>query len=277
MIIGFHIPKQKTFLETVQQIPKLCASENTNINAAQIFTSSPKNFDTVIIDDDDAKKTKKYLKKHDFPLFVHGKYIINLANPKPFGYHVYSKQLQNSAKIGGKGCIVHMGKSTTLTIDDALNNMENNLKKAMKKAPEGIVILETSSGAGTEMLSKLPDLHKFYKRFKGDYKERIRFCIDTCHIFAAGYDISSTDGAFNFLKLWKKLFGFKTLAVIHLNDSKGKLGSRVDRHEAIGKGEIGYEGLIFFCKFAKERNIPLILERGSKACCEEVNEIRELS
>ena len=277
LIIGFHIPKEKTFLATVQQIPIVCKSAGiSNITTAQIFTSSPKNFDIAKIDDKDAKATEKYLKDHDFPLFVHGKYVINLASPKAFGYHVYSGQLRNAFKIGAEGCIVHMGKSTTQTIDEALDNMENNLRKAMAKAPEGTVILETSSGSGSEMLSQIPDLHKFYRRFKAKNNKKIQFCIDTCHIFAAGYDIRTSAGAFSFLKMWKKFFGYKKLAVIHLNDSRGALGSRVDRHAPIGKGEIGYGGLVFFSRFAKENKIPLILERGSTACCEEVKEIREM-
>lgn len=271
MIIGFHIPKQKTFLETVQQIPELC---DRNINCAQIFTSSPKNFDITKIDPEDAKETRKYLEKHDYPLFVHGKYVINLASPKPVMHHIYSEQLKNSAKIGAEGCIVHMGKSTTQTLDQALDNMENNLKKAFKKAPEGTIILETSTGAGTEMLSKIPDLRAFLKRFTTTQRNKFRFCIDTCHIFAAGYDIRTSDKAFEFLKMWKKNIGFKRLAVIHLNDSLGDLGSRVDRHAPIGQGKIGMEGLVFFSKFAKKNKIPLILERGSSVCCQEIKELK---
>lgn len=287
LIIGFHLSKKKTFLETVQQIPDLCTKNNLKktINTAQIFTSSPQSSQIAEIANEDATATAEYLHKHDFPLFVHSKYIINLASPKAFlGHHVFAKQITNSFKIGAEGCIVHMGKSTTQPLAAALDNMENNLKKAMDKALDGIVILETSSGQGSEMLYNIDDLHAFYKRFSRksneksneNYKKRIRFCIDTCHIFAAGYDIRTTDGAHDFLKKWKRLFGFKKLTVIHLNDSLGKLGSRVDRHAPVGKGEIGYEGLVFFCRFAKENGIPLILERGVSTCCPEVKKIREI-
>jgi len=271
MIIGFHISKEKTFLETVQQIPLLCKGKMTT---AQIFTSSPKNFEVAKIDDKDAANTKKFIIKHDIPLFVHGKYIINLASPKAFAHHLYSLQLKNAAKIGAEGCIVHMGKQTTQSLDDALANMENAIRVCFKKAPEGTIILETSSGAGSEMLSQIADLRKFYNRFTQSEKNKLRFCIDTCHIFAAGHDIRTSEKAFQFLKTWKKYFGYKKLAVIHLNDSLGDLNSHVDRHAPVGKGKIGYEGLIFIARFAKVNNIPLILERGSTVCCNEIDEIK---
>jgi len=218
-------------------------------------------------------QTQKYLKKYDYPLFVHGKYVINLASPKPVVHHIYSEQLKNTAKIGAEGCVVHMGKSTTLTIAEALNNMEKNLKKSMAKAGCGTIILETSCGAGTELLSKIPDLRTFLKRFTAEQKKKFRFCIDTCHIFAAGYDIRTQDQVFEFLKMWKKNIGFKRLALIHLNDSLGKLDSHVDRHAPIGDGEIGLEGLLFFSSFATANNIPMILERGATVCCEEIDKL----
>jgi deoxyribonuclease-4 len=277
MIIGFHIPKLKTFLETVKQIPKICdKSEKKLINTCQIFTSSPKSSELENISNEDAKATKEFINKHDFPLFVHGKYIINLSSPKAYAHHAYSIQLESAYKLGAEGCIVHMGKSVGQTIEVALDNMESNLKKCMKKSPNGTIILETSCGAGSELLSNISDLYEFYNRFTKNEKKRIKFCIDTCHIFAAGYDITTSDKAAEFLKQWKKYFGFKTLALFHLNDSNGNLGSHLDRHAPIGKGNIGYEGLIFICRFAQRFSIPLILERGTESCCNEIKKIKKL-
>ena len=108
-------------------------------------------------------------------------------------------------------------------------------------------IIETSSGQGSETLTKLEDLAHFINKFKNTkYENRIKLCIDTCHIFAAGYDIRDKNKFNEFIKLFDKLIGLDKVILVHLNDSKEDLNSHKDRHESIGKGKIGSKRIKFY-------------------------------
>ena len=125
------------------------------------------------------------------------------------------------------------------------------------------IFLETTAGQGTEMCYKLDDLAYFYNKFlRCDkfIKDRVKLCLDTCHIFAAGYDIKTKSSIKKYLKKFNKLIGIKHINLIHLNDSKCDIGCRVDRHENIGNGYIGLSGLKMIFKYFKKLNIPIILE-----------------
>ena len=108
------------------------------------------------------------------------------------------------------------------------------------------------------MLGSMPDLAKIIDKVED--KSRVGVCIDTCHAFTAGYDLSSIDSTKKVFQEFNNIIGFKYLKGMHLNDSKKKLGSRVDRHDSIGKGYIGYDVFKFIMKSDKFNNIPLILE-----------------
>lgn len=267
MIIGSHLPKQKTFCETVEQIGK------NKLEVGQIFNGSPRSDKTGIITDEDAKCVRTYLEKNDFLLFIHSSYIINLSK-KGYSHIILIKELEDSIKLGAEGCIIHQGKSVELPEYQAIDNYRENIKKCIKKVPKATIILETSAGQGTELFYKLEDLAKFYHSFNKKEKNHLMFCIDTCHIFAAGYDISTSKNALIFLKLWKKLIGLRKIACIHFNNSKDVLGSKVDRHAQIYDGKIGIEGLKLFIKFAIQMKIPIILERGNNIAIKEIKEIK---
>ena len=122
------------------------------------------------------------------------------------------------------------------------------------------IILETAAGQGTELGYDLEEFAALYNSFSDKYKSRIKICIDTCHVFVAGYDLSSKKMVKAFFTKFNKLIGVKHVVLLHLNDSKPELGKRVDRHENIGKGKIGLTGLTEVIKYAKKKGIPMILE-----------------
>ena len=105
------------------------------------------------------------------------------------------------------------------------------------------IILETAAGQGTELLTNIYNLINFYEKFSNEEKEILKICIDTCHIYSAGHDIREEEQVELFIKILKKGIGMKNIALIHLNDSKREFNSHVDRHEKLGKGTIGLEGL----------------------------------
>ena len=139
-------------------------------------------------------------------------------------------------------------------------NVKKILEESAKKAPHSIFILETAAGAGTECCKKLEQLAEFRDKFTKDEKKRIRFCLDTCHMFSAGYDYRTEKQVVQFEKEVESTIKWKNVELLHFNDSKAKHGSGVDRHESIGEGYIGNTGLREIAKIACKKGIPMILE-----------------
>ena len=167
-----------------------------------------------------------------------------------------------------------MGKSLKLSKEEALKNMILNIKYILSKYDgDAKLIIETSCGQGTELLSDLDDIGDFYNhgingtKFTDSEKNKIEFCIDTCHIFVAGYDMRSPKEVNSYFNKFNKIIGNNKLALIHFNDSAKKLGSNVDRHANIGEGYIGnpdldgnIDGLKTVFKKASQLSVPMVLE-----------------
>jgi deoxyribonuclease IV len=288
LYVGAHVAKEDTYLRTVKKIIPLGG------NAIQIFVSSPKSFKIHTISESDAAATREFLKWKKFPMLSHAKYTINLSKKGGASHHFYQQELNLTYQLGGFGSVVHMGKCVGLLPKEAIENMYHNLRKTIEKvfpndAPTEKkkyfkIILETSAGCGSELFSNIKDLGKFYKGFTKAEQKYIKFCIDTCHIFAAGYDIRTKHGAIDFLEEFNNQIGLKNVVVFHLNDSKEPLGSHKDRHESIGAGYIGSSalggslgGFKEIIRYAKTARIPLILERGQQTTKEEIQFVKKLS
>lgn len=213
------------------------------------------------------KKNKNIIKNK----VVHASYSINLANT----WNEYSwwidlliSEIIYANEIDASYVVVHLGKQLKLSKEEAFNNMFTSLlhihNETNKKANNIKILLETSSGQGTETCFKIEELSQFYKKISSHRNEKFRnrfgLCLDTCHIFAAGYDITTTNKIKLFLQEFDKLIGIKHIKLIHLNDSKQKLGSMIDRHANIGLGHIGKKPLACITKFFIKHDIPIILE-----------------
>lgn len=281
LYVGAHLGKDKTYLKTVQNIIKYGG------NAVQIFTASPQSTAFPPIDDKDAENVNRWILENNIPLVSHAKYLINLSSLKPYPHYAYTQELLRIWKLGGYGSVVHLGTYKSVgSVKIALDNMETNIKKVIQKVyynPKTSIIeqknrqknlkiiLETSVGCGSQILCKISDLAEWYtSRFNEQERKLITFCIDTCHIFAAGYDIRTEDGALEFLNEWNDSIGLKKVSTFHLNDSKTPLGSNVDRHETLGKGYItdsklggSFDGIKEFIIIANRLGAPIITERGS--------------
>ena len=141
---------------------------------------------------------------------------------------------------------------------DACKKVAENLNIAMTKCKKVFLVIETTAGQGTNIGYKFEHLASIIDQV--DNKERVKICIDTCHIFAAGYDIRTKEAYEKTMAEFDSIIGFDKLAGMHLNDSKKPLGSRVDRHESLGKGEIGIDAFKFIINDKRIKDIPLILE-----------------
>ena len=121
-----------------------------------------------------------------------------------------------------------------------------------------MIILENTAGTKNNVGSKFEELKYIFDNVKDN--SRIGFCFDTCHAFAAGYDLSSRKSALDTITTFDKIIGLKHLKIVHLNDSKGELGNGLDRHQHIGHGHIGEDGFREIVKHSLIKNLPLILE-----------------
>lgn len=257
--IGLHITSQKNLLNTIKKYRKIA-------NIFQFFLGSPRRNILKISQDkiNEMNEIKKYVKENNIKLFIHTPYTLNFSadNYKNNWWtDTLIKELNYADKMGVVGCVLHLGKSLDNTIEKSFLNMKKSIEYVLKKTKKlkSKIILETSTGQGTEIGSDLFSFSKFYNSFDQIYKNRLGICVDTCHVFSAGHDFSSKIKFKQFIKLLDKLFKLKNIDLIHYNDCKVPFGSRVDRHEIIGKGYmknfIRYIGLYFL-----KLNIPLLFE-----------------
>ena len=170
--------------------------------------------------------------------------------------------MKRSEEIGLKLLNFHPGSHlNAISEDECLNKISESINYSLNYTSGVTAVIENTAGQGTNLGFKFEHLAKIIDKVED--KSRVGVCIDTCHAFAAGYDLSSINNVKKVFQEFSNIIGFKYLKGIHLNDSKKKLGSRVDRHESIGKGYVGYDVFRFIMKSNKFNNIPLILETSN--------------
>lgn len=232
-------------------------------NTFQFFISPPQSFQKINHNNEDVNDFRvSMVDLGILKYFIHGIYLLNFGSTdseiirKSKESLVY--YLSVSEKIGAQGVILHPGSHKGLGFEAVKRNLAEALKEVIINVPGSTkVILETSVGQGGCIGSNFSEL-AFLR--DNSVPERIRFCVDTQHLFAAGYDISSKDGLEKTIGLLDSTLGLSNVIVIHFNDSKVPFNSAKDRHEDIGKGFIGIEGLSRVLKHPKFSRIPFILE-----------------
>ena len=216
-------------------------------------------------------------------IIIHSSYTLNIAqNWSEYSWWISQCiiEIKKAHQINAKYVVLHLGKSLDLDINIALNNMYSSLLYISNKLKEIpiMILLETSSGQGSEMCITLEELGKFMNKLLQNKNKHISdkfgICIDTCHIFNAGYNLNSSKDVNKYLKEFDKLIGIKNIKLIHLNNSKTELDSRLDRHDNLEYGKIKTEGIEEIIKFAKNLEIPLILETPDNHINEDILFIR---
>lgn len=221
-------------------------------------------------------------KEKNIKIVVHAPYTINIASKwdiYSYGVNHIISQIILASKIGAFGIVIHMGKQLKESKETAYNNMLSMLLHVHNKTSEFAnvkIILETPSGMGTELCYTIEDFAYFFNKLSQHRNEgvrnRFRVCIDTCHIFAAGYDIRKKENIDEYIKTFDNLVGLRYIGLVHLNDSKKDIGSKIDRHESLGKGFIGKKGLLYMIKLFKQFSLPIVLETPSIYHRSEINE-----
>jgi deoxyribonuclease-4 len=187
----------------------------------------------------------------------------NLSSPEedPFARSVSSliDEIKRCSKLGIPYIVAHLGSHKGKGDEKGIEMLVNAFTKAAKNTPDDVMILlENTAGQKNSVGSDLDQLASILIQLKP--AKRFGICFDTCHAFAAGYDISTEKGAASTLEKLDKAIGFEHLKILHLNDSKGELGCHLDRHDHIGLGRIGEKGLGYIIKSMNRKKIPIILE-----------------
>jgi deoxyribonuclease-4 len=232
-------------------------------NIIQIFLSNPIGRSKIKLTSEEIILIEQFLKKFNMKIVVHSPYILNFAQPfKPTSVSLkYLIKEMTISESFSYGSVLHFGKYRELSPNEGIINMIKSIQFVLDKTPEkSKLFIETSTGQGTELCYNLDEFSLFWKQINKKYHKRLHICIDTCHIFAAGYDIRTKEGVKKYLSEFNKKIGLKHVKLVHLNDSIIPLEGKVDRHAEIGKGYIGKEGLKYFILFCKKHKIPMILE-----------------
>jgi apurinic endonuclease APN1 len=266
IILGTHIDSTiDTIYSTIELLPD-------NINAVQFFVDPS-------IDYHRYKDIKHIIAKKNIHAFIHSSYKINIAKDWDESswwvkYIIY--EIKIAHLLGADGVIIHTGYKMSLDSAVALNNIYTLLMyihNITKKESDIKLLIETPSGKGSEMLSNYDIFINFMTKFNNI--DRIGICIDTCHIFSAGYDIRKPEILKGMILKIKQDLGNK-LGLIHLNDTKDDIGSKKDRHDSLGYGFIGRKGLKKIINIIKNEDVPIILETPRLYHDDEIKWIRTI-
>jgi len=238
----------------------------TECSAFQIFTRNPRGWAAKPLTSSDATNFKEKLAKSKIDRFAtvaHMPYLPNLSSPEddPFARSLDSliDEAKRCSKLGIPYLVAHLGSHKGKGDEKGIEMLVKAFTKAAKDTSDDVtILLENTAGQKNSVGSDLDQLGSILSQLKP--AKRFGICFDTCHGFAAGYDMSTEKGAAATLEKLDKAIGFEHLKILHLNDAKRELGSNLDRHEHIGLGHIGEKGLGYIIKAINRKKIPIILE-----------------
>ena len=239
--IGIHTSIAGSYLNALEAARKL------GCNALQIFSASPKMWQggSARIPDVDAQAFRTRREELRLgPLVIHANYLINLASAQRMlqtrSIQAFHDEIVRAVALGADFLVVHPGSRGESTPAQAISTIVESVKQASKRASMGglRILIENTAGMGSAMGARLEEVGEI---LAGLRNLPVGACLDTAHLFAAGYDIKSEDGLASTIGQMDSTIGLENVPVFHVNDSKIDLGGRVDRHEHIGKGKIGTE------------------------------------
>lgn len=272
LTMGTHMSIADGIAKTAENVVKMEA------NTMQIFSRNPRGSGYRNYSREETERFWNIKKENNFgPLLAHAPYTMNLASPKEAAYEfacmVIKEDIARMDALGMEAIVFHPGSHTGIGAEAGIQKIIAGLNQAITGKERITVLLETMSGKGTEIGASFEELKAV--RDGAAYPERIGICLDTCHVFSAGYDIvHNLDGV---LEEFDRVLGLGLLRAIHLNDSLMPFGSHKDRHAVIGEGEIGMEALLGVLRHPQLRELPFYLETplddaGHK---EEIRRIKE--
>jgi len=269
MRLGMHLPSGKSLASAAERGGEI------GCRTLQIFSGNPRGWTKPPLDPKVVADFKAALNDAGIdPVVVHATYLINLAAPDDRIYKLsetaFLDELNRSTELGAGFYVVHCGSHKGTGEVPARERIRAALAKACELPDAPVVLLENTAGTSNSMGTSFHDLKALADGFPRD---RIGFCLDTCHALAAGFEIRTSAEVKGVLDDFDEILGLDRLRCLHLNDSKGDLHSRLDRHEHIGEGTLRAKGIKAFLSDKRLHDLPVILETPQK---EEDDDRRDL-
>lgn len=255
MYIGSHVTISKGYEKAAE------ITVETEGNIFQFFSRNPRGAASKELDLDDVEKMNKIMKDNNFgPILAHGPYILNLASHKGQTYGMGKAFLKEDYvkldSIGVPYFNIHPGNHLGKGSEYGIERIADALNETIEGHEDCMILLETMSGRGTEVGYRFEELGEIIS--KVEHSHLVGVCLDTCHIYSAGYDIvNNLDGV---LEEFDKHIGIDKLKAIHLNDSLVEFASKKDRHAKIGEGTIGLDAIKELINHSDLRDLPFYLE-----------------
>jgi len=253
--IGCHLSASKGFTHMAKEAKSIGA------NTFQFFTRNPRGFAAKDIDENDVKEFLQFTKENNFgKILAHAPYTLNPSSAdekvRDLALRIMEDDMARMEYIPGNLYNFHPGSHVGQGTEKGIELTSNLLNSVLKEEQTTTVLLETMSGKGSEIGRSFEELRAIID--KTELKEKVGVCLDTCHVFDGGYDISGN--LESVLDNFDEIIGLDRLFAIHLNDSKNPFESHKDRHEKIGEGSIGLRSFSNVINNPRLKNIPFLLE-----------------
>ena len=271
--IGCHLSSSKGFLHMGKEATEIGA------NTFQFFTRNPRGSKAKEIDEKDVEKYHVFAKEHDISqILAHAPYTLNPcskdAHTREFALMTMEDDLKRMEYVPGNCYNFHPGSHVGQGAEEGIKIIAETLNQILKKEQHTTVLLETMAGKGTEVGRSFEELRAILDRV--ELKEHMGVCLDTCHVYDAGYDI--VNHLDQVLDEFDSIIGLERLRAIHMNDSKNPFASHKDRHEKIGEGSLGVKTFETMVNHPKLQGIPIYLETPNEldGYAKEIKMLREL-
>lgn len=253
--IGCHLSASKGFLHMAKEAVSI------NANTFQFFTRNPRGFKAKELDEKDIEKFLIYIKDKNFaPIVAHAPYTLNACSADPKIRELAKLTMEDDIRrmefVPNNYYNFHPGSHVKQGVDIGIDYIVEMLNDILKPEQTTTVLLETMAGKGSEIGRTFEEIKTILDRV--ELNSKMGVCLDTCHIWDAGYDIVNNLDAV--IDEFDKIIGIDKLCAIHLNDSKNTLSSHKDRHEIIGEGNLGLEALARIINHPQLKNLPFELE-----------------
>jgi deoxyribonuclease-4 len=240
-------------------------AEASGCEALQIFTKSAGQWRARPLPQEEIARFRRRVEETGIrPVVAHNSYLINIAAASPVlraqSLAALGEELDRAEALGLDGLVMHPGSYTIGTPEDGLRLIADGIAALLKARPRGrtMILLEHTAGQGTNLGHRFEHLAAILERLDGS--PRVGVCLDTCHLLAAGYDLRTPAGYRATFRAFDRLVGLDRIKAFHLNDSKKPCGSRVDRHEHIGRGCLGLEPFRMLLNDRRFAKLPMLLE-----------------
>ena len=271
--IGCHLSSSKGFFHMGKEAVGIGA------NTFQFFTRNPRGSKAKEIDEKDVEKYHAFAKEHDISqILAHAPYTLNPcskdSHTREFALMTMEDDLKRMEYVPGNCYNFHPGSHVGQGAEEGIKMIAETLNQILKKEQHTTVLLETMSGKGTEVGRSFEELRAILDRV--ELKNHMGVCLDTCHVYDAGYDI--VNNLDRVLDEFDSIIGLERLKAIHMNDSKNPFASHKDRHEKIGEGSLGIKTFEAIVNHPKLQGIPIYLETPNEleGYAREIKTLREL-